>query len=342
MKIGLVYNARPTGYDRNDPALEKHIEGDEWKTTQATGNAVIANGHTVSYFPIDKNIYETLKSARSKLDLIFNLSEGVSAGSDREAHIPMLCEILGIPYTGPGPLSAALILNKARAKEIWRATGVNTADSQLFFTTSDKLDKSLAYPLIVKPSNEGSGIGIKSNAIVNNLTELSRAVNQILTNYHQPALVETYLPGREFTVGLVGNGDDVVTLPIIEINFAGFPSGVPPIDSYEAKFIYGATGMVDMHGTEFCPADVTPELAQMINDLSVRAYLTIGCQDFGRVDIRLDDKGIPHVLEINHPPGMMSDEFEASFVVIAARKYGWTFTQLIGKILSAATTRLEL
>ena len=97
-----------------------------------------------------------------------------------------------------------------------------------------------------------------------------------------------------------------------------------------------------MHATEFCPADVTPKLAKAINDLSLRAYLTIGCLDFGRVDIRLDDKGAPHVLEINHPPGIMSDEFEASFVVIAARKNGWTFEKLVNQILSSAITRLKL
>lgn len=342
MKIGLVYNARPTSYDRSDPRLEKHIEGDEWKTTQATGRAVESNGHAVEYFPVDDNIYERLRAAKSHLDLVFNLAEGLSQGSDREAHIPMFCEILGIPYTGPGPLSSALILNKSRAKEIWRANEVKTADSQLFTTSTDSLRKSLTFPLIVKPSNEGSGIGIKSNSIVKNARELKSSVKLIIEEYHQPALVETYLPGREFTVALVGNGENVVVLPIIEINFAGFPAGAPPIDSYEAKFIYGATGMVDMHGTEFCPADVTPQLAKTINDLAKQAYLTIGCRDFGRVDIRIDGKGIPHVLEINHPPGMMSDEFEASFVVIAAHKHGWTFDKLIKQILDSAITRLRL
>ena len=342
MKIGLVYNARPTGYDRNDPDLEKHIEGDEWKTTEATGKAVESNGHNVEYFPVDESVYERLRAAKPHLDLVFNLAEGLSQGSDREAHIPMICEILGLPYTGPGPLSSALILNKSRAKEIWRANGVKTADSQLFTSPSTKLTKSLSYPLIVKPSNEGSGIGIKSNSIVKNAHELKSSVKLIVEEYRQPALVETYLPGREFTVALVGNGESVVTLPIIEINFAGFPTGAPPIDSYEAKFIYGATGMVDMYGTEFCPADVTPKLAKTINELAKQAYLTIGCRDFGRVDIRLDSMGVPHVLEINHPPGMMSDEFEASFVVIAARKYGWEFEKLINQILNAASTRLGL
>lgn len=342
MKIGLVYNARPTGYDRSDPALEKHIEGDEWKTTEATSRAVERNGHSVEYFPIDDNIYARLRAAKPHLDLVFNLSEGISGGADREAHIPMLCEILGLPYTGPGPLSAALILDKSRAKEIWRANGVRTADSQLFISPTDKLVSSLTYPLIVKPSNEGSGIGIKSNSIVNTQQELRAAVKLITHEYRQPALVETYLSGREFTVALVGNGSSVVTLPIIEINFAGFPKDAPPIDSYEAKFIYGATGMVDMHGTEFCPAIVTTQLAKEINDLSRQAYLTIGCRDFGRVDIRLDAQGTPHVLEINHPPGIMSDEFEASFVVIAARQYGWTFEKLINQILSSAITRLGL
>lgn len=341
MRIGLVYNARPTGYDRNDPALEKHIEGDEWKTTQATGNAVIANGHTVEYFAIDESIYERLKAAKPKLDLVFNLSEGVSGGADREAHIPMLCEILGIPYTGPGPLSAALILNKSRAKEIWRANGVKTADSQLF-SQLPTTNCQLPFPLIVKPSCEGSGIGIKSNSIVKNARELKTAVKLIIEKYHQSALVETYLPGREFTVALIGNGEKVKTLPLIEINFAAFPEGAPPIDSYEAKFVYGATGQAEMQKTEFCPAIVTPKLEKTIGNLAISAYQTIGCRDFGRVDIRLDEGGVPHVMEINHPPGLMSDPFESSFFVIAGRAAGLTFTQIIASILTAAIRRLAL
>lgn len=342
MNIAIVYNARPSGFDRTDPALEKHIEGDEWKTTEATGKAVESNGHTVEYFPVDDNIYERLRAAKSHLDLVFNLSEGLSQGLDREAHIPMLCEILGIPYTGPGPLSSALILNKSRAKEIWRASGVNTADSQLFTSPSEALKKSLTYPLIVKPSNEGSGIGIKSNSIVKNARELKSIVKLIIEEYRQPALVETYLSGREFTVAIIGNGDSLTVLPIVEINFAGLPKDAPAIDSYEAKFVYGATGMVDMHATEFCPAVLTPSLKRAITDLSKAAYTSIGCQDFGRLDIRLDARGIPHVLEINHPPGIMSDPNESSFFTIAGRAAGLTFPQLIGRILDAAISRLGL
>ncbi len=340
MKIALVYNERPSGYDRSDPRLEKHIEGDEWKTIESVGKAIEENGHTVSYFKVDEDIYERLRSAKPNLDLVFNLAEGISAGADREAQLPMICEILGIPHTGPAPLSAALILNKARAKEIWKATGVKTADSQLFISPTTPLKKSLYYPLIVKPSNEGSGIGIKSNSIVKNEQELRAAVKLIIQDYRQPALVETYLSGREFTVALIGNGEDVKTLPIVEINFAGLPEGAPAIDSYEAKFVYGATGVVDMHATEFCPAVVTPKLGKSINDLAIRAYQSIGCLDFGRVDIRLDDKGTPFVLEINHPPGLMSDPFESSFFVIAGRAAGLTFPVLIGQILDSASTRL--
>lgn len=342
MRIALVYNARPEGYDRHDPSLEKYIEGDEWRTIEAIGKAIASHNHAVTYFKIDDQIYEHLKSAKSSIDLIFNLSEGIGGGADREAQIPMLCEIIGIPYTGPGPLSAALILNKSRAKEIWRSCGVTTADSQLFTSPTTALKNSLTYPLIVKPSNEGSGIGIKSNSIVKNDQALRSAVTSIIKKYRQPALVETYLPGREFTVALIGNGDNLISLPIIEINFAGFPEGAPPIDSYEAKFIYGATGMVEMHSTEFCPAVVTPKLEKEINHLAKSAYQTIGCRDYGRVDIRLDAKNVPHVLEINHPPGMMSDEFESSFFVIAARAAGMTFSQTIGKILNSALMRLHL
>lgn len=342
MNIAIVYNERPSNIDRIDPKLEKFIEGDEWKTIEAIGQAASSHGHQVQYFPIDQNIYEKLKKAKKNIDLLFNLSEGVSSGADREAHIPMLAEILGIPYTGPDPLSAALILNKSRAKEIWKANGVRTAHFQLFTSASDQLNSKLTYPLIVKPNGEGSGIGIKSNSIVKNHKELFKVVAHIIGEYKQKALVEEYLPGREFTIGLVGNGQDLITLPIIEINFAAFPKGVPKVDTYEAKFIYGATGLSPMQETEFCPAEVSKSLGKKLNAAAMRAYQTIGCQDFGRVDLRLDGQGNVHVMEINHPPGMMSDPNESSFFTIAARSLGWSFDNLIGQILSSAIKRLKL
>lgn len=344
MRIAVVYNKRPENLDRTDPDLEKHIEGDEWKTIEAIGDAITANNHTVSYLPVDSDLYDNLKAQRSNIDLIFNLSEGISGVADREAHLPMLAELLGIPHTGPGPLTAALILNKYRAKQIWMASGVKTAKSFLV-TSKDEvltLPSNLAYPLLVKPNSDGSGVGIHETSIVNNISELTEAVNHILSDYHQSALIETYLPGREFTVAIVGNAPNQTVLPIIEINFAGLPAGAPAIDSYEAKFVYGATGMVPMHETEFCPAPLTKKLKKEIEDLATAAYSAIGCLDFGRLDIRLDDKGHPHVLEINHPPGLMSDPNESSFFTISARTHGWDFPTLIGHILNAATTRLKL
>ena len=342
MRIAIVYNERPSNLDRHDPTLEKLIEGDEWKTTQAIGEAVHSLGHQCMYYKITDDIYERLKADKQHLDLVFNLSEGINDSKDREAHIPMLCEILKIPYTGPSPLSAALILNKSRAKEIWRANGLTTAASQLLHNTNDKLLNTLTFPLIVKPNGEGSGIGIKDTSVVNNKKEFTVAVHNIINHYHQPALVETYLSGREFTVAIVGNDLDLTVLPIIEINFAAFPLGSVPIDSYDAKFVYGATGMSDMHATEFCPAILNKRLEKKIVDLSKAAYLAIGCRDFGRLDIRLDAHDEPHVLEINHPPGLMSDPAESSFFTISARTYGWDFPTLINKILNSAILRLNL
>lgn len=342
MHIALVYNLRPTDLDRTDPRLEAGIEGDEWKTIEAIGNSLISLGHTLTYFQINDSIYERLKSAKSDLDLLFNLSEGISSGSDREAQIPMICEILGIPYTGPGPLSAALILNKSRAKEVWSAHGVPTAKSQLFVTPADPLAHTLHYPLIVKPNGEGSGMGIKSNSIVTNEVELRTSLIDLLATYSNGALVEEYLGGREFTIALVGNGDSLITLPIIEINFDVFPEGAPRIDTYEAKFVYGATGLSPMEETEFCPADVTPELAQELNQAAIAAFKTIGCRDFGRVDLRLGADQKVYVLEINHPPGLMSDPNEMSFFNIAAKEYGWDLNHLVEAIITAATKRLNI
>lgn len=344
MRIAVVYNKRPENLGRTDPDLEKHIEGDEWKTIEAIGSAITANNHSVSYIPVDTNLYDNLKAQKKDIDLIFNLSEGIGGVADREAHLPMLAELLRIPHTGPGPLTAALILNKYRAKQIWMASGVKTAESFLVTNSEDSLPTShnLTYPLLVKPNSDGSGIGIHETSIVKNINDLKKAVKRILSEYHQSALVETYLPGREFTVAIVGNSPYLTVLPIIEINFAGLPSGAPAIDSYEAKFVYGATGMVPMHETEFCPAPLTPKLKKEIEDLSIAAYSSIGCLDFGRLDIRLDDKGHPHVLEINHPPGLMSDPNESSFFTISARTHGWDFPTLIGHILNSAITRLKL
>lgn len=344
MRIAVVYNQRPESLGRNDPDLEKHIEGDEWKTIKAIGDAIAANHHTISYLPVDADLYNNLTKQKDNIDLIFNLSEGISGIADREAHLPMLAELLGIPHTGPGPLTAALILNKYRAKQIWMASGVKTAESFLVSNPSDSLalPKSLTYPLLVKPNSDGSGIGIHETSIVKNVKELKNAVSHIISHYHQSALIELYLPGREFTVAIIGNTPNLTVLPIIEINFAGLPSGAPAIDSYEAKFVYGATGLVPMHETEFCPAPLTPKLKKEIVDLSIAAYTSIGCLDFGRLDIRLDAKGVPHVLEINHPPGLMSDPNESSFFTISARTHGWDFPTLIGHILDVTITRLKL
>ena len=341
MRIAICYNQRPDSLDRNDPKLESHIEGDEWKTIESIGKAAEANGHAVFYIPFDKNIFSTLQKRKKDIDLILNLAEGDESVADREAQLPMLAEFLKIPHTGPGPLSSALILNKARAKEIWRANNISTANWQLTDSPQFTLSPHLNFPLIVKPNSSGSGIGIHSSSIVHNKLELLEAVSTVINKYHQAALIETMLSGREFTVSIVGNSQDLTVLPIIEINFKGFPKDAPPIDSYEAKFIYGATGEVPMDSTEICPARLTEDLKTNIISLAKNAYLTIGCQDFGRLDIRLDDNNIPYVLEINHPPGLMSDPNESSFFTISARSQGWDFNTLIGNILKSAISRLK-
>jgi D-alanine-D-alanine ligase len=212
----------------------------------------------------------------------------------------------------------------------------------LFTNLDDKLIKDLAFPLIVKPNSEGSGIGIKSNSIVKNQKELSLAIATILDKYHQPALVEEFLPGREFTVAIIGNGKEAFTLPIVEVNFEAFPKDVPRVDTFEAKFVYGATGVAEMTKTEFCPAPVTDKLAKEINRAALSAYHTIGCLDFGRVDLRMGTDDKVYVMEINHPPGLMSDENESSFFTIAGRAAGFTFPQMMGKILDAAISRLGI
>jgi D-alanine-D-alanine ligase len=308
----------------------------EWDTEE-TVNALrdaIAERYTVLMVDANEQAYATLLAARP--DFVFNIAEGLH-GASREAQVPAILEMLQIPYLGSDPLTLGICLDKARAKEILAYHKIPTAGFNVIRSMNDFEDIRLKFPAMVKPLHEGSSKGIYNSCVVRNPDELATEVKIILDNYNQPALVEDFLPGREFTVAMLGNGDDVQVLPIIEMKFDALPEGVNPIYSYEAKWIWDQRdNPLDAYE---CPAKLSGPLKAEIERVCKEAYRVLNCRDWSRVDIRLDAHGTPNVLEINPLPGILPNPEDNSSFPKAARAQGMSYNQLINAVLDIAMKR---
>ncbi len=308
----------------------------EWDTVE-TVNAVrdaIAERYDVVMIEANEMAFEKFRTLRP--DFVFNIAEGMY-GVSREAQIPAMLEMLQIPYLGSDPLTLGICLDKARAKEILSHHKIPTAGFSVIGSMNDFEDVRLKFPAMVKPLHEGSSKGIYNSCVVHNPDELANEVKIILDTYNEPALVEDFLPGREFTVGMLGNGDDVQVLPIVEIKFDALPSGVNPIYSYEAKWIWDQTeSPLDIFE---CPAQLNEPLKQDISRICRDAYRILKCRDWSRIDVRLDAHGRPNILEINPLPGILPKVEDNSCLPKAARAAGLSYNQLINAALDAAMKR---
>jgi D-alanine-D-alanine ligase len=193
------------------------------------------------------------------------------------------------------------------------------------------------FPAIVKPLHEGSSKGIYDSCVVRTKEELEREAQIVLSTYEQPALVEEFLPGREFTVALLGNGDSLRTLPIVELKFDALPPGVNPIYSYEAKWIWDRSEKpLDIFQ---CPAVLEQSLRDEIESMCRSAFRVLNCRDWARIDVRLDADGRPHILEINPLPGILPRPEDNSCFPKAARAAGMSYNRLINTVLDIAMNR---
>jgi D-alanine-D-alanine ligase len=193
---------------------------------------------------------------------------------------------------------------------------------------------------LVKPILEGSSKGVTDKALVRNRRTLVRQVDWVLSTYNQPALIEEFLPGREFTVALLGNGSSLRVLPIVEINLDTLPSGVNPIYSYEAKWVWDTEEKpLDIFT---CPAQLEPLLQRQIEELCKKAFRVLGCRDWCRIDVRLDACGLPQIIELNPLPGILPRPEQNSCFPKAARAAGLSYEQLILGVVDAAVERLQL
>lgn len=333
-RIGFTFNVKPRGAPGAEPAGadERYIEWEDEATIAAVEAALARCGEVVRLEAGD-DLPLRLREARP--DIVFNIAEGL-AGPNREAHVPALCEFWSIPYTGSDPMALALCLDKGRTKEILAHHRVPTAD----FTVvggPEELDGFAQWPAMVKPVHEGSSMGITRSSYCASRDEGVRAVAAVAGRYRQPAIVESYLPGREFTCGILGNGREARALPIVEVDFAALPAGALPIYSYEAKWIWDRPEKpLDIFR---CPAEVSGELAAAIERTALAAYRVLRCRDWARVDLRCDARGVPQVLEVNPLPGIHPDPAMNSCLPKAARVAGLDYDEMILTVLRAGAAR---
>lgn len=343
MKIALLYNQKP-GSDGAPPgALDEYAEWDNPQTIQAVAHALGERHEVVTLDCGPARLPELVhRLIREEPDICFNMVEGIGAPS-REAQVPALLEMLGLRYTASDVLTLATTLDKARTKEILAVHHIPTPHSWLVHTPSQLaalLAENPPFPLIVKPLHEGSSKGIFERSVVGCEEELRRQVSEVTGCYGQPAFVETFLPGREFTVALLGNGDTVEVLPIVEILFDHLPQDCKRIYSYEAKWLWDDPSRpVEVF---HCPAKLTPMLQTEIQTLCRRAYQALRCRDWARIDVRLDALGRASVLEINPLPGILPDPAAHSCFPLAARTAGLSYAQLINRVLDEALMRYGL
>lgn len=338
MNLAFTFNLRHTKPSLKNCQAMEEAEFDEPSTIKGISQALKKLGHKVLLIEADENAYLKFKKLKSKIDLVFNIAEGIY-GQDREAQVPSMLEMLRIPYLGSKSLTQAICLNKALTKEILAYHGIPTANFQLFKTGEEKLRKDLKFPLLVKPNYEGSSKGIFQNSFVRNESQMRKKVKEVITGYKQSALVEEFLKGREFTVGLIGN-KPVEVLPPAELNFSVLPKNFLPMDSYEIKWL--VDNPESEAQTVICPAKIDKNLWCKIKEICLKAKEVLEILDWCRIDLRLDKEGTPNILEINQIPGIIPDPKENSRLPLAARAAGYTYEEMLGKIIKAACQRYNL
>lgn len=318
-----------------EPPPDLLAECDSDETIKAVQQA-LQKYHQV--IPIESDEQAYLRLLEERPDLVFNIAERLF-GPNRESHIPTICEVLNIPYTGSDPLTLGICLDKSRAKEILSYYGI---PNPKFWVVEDdeEIPADITFPTIVKPLYEGSSKGIKNNSVVESLDELKFKVAEIKKLYNQPAIVERFLTGREFTVGVLGNYPELEILPIVEIDHSQLPPGAKPIYSYEAKWVWDTP---DKPLEIFrCPAEISAELQNKIESVVKETCRILRIKDWARIDLRLDENGEPNVLEINPLPGILPNPEDNSCLPKAARAAGYSYDQLINRVVFEACKRYGL
>lgn len=325
MLIGMTYDLKDD-YLKEGYEPESVAECDSLVTIDAIDAALQKLGHQTVRIGNVKALVARLAEGR-RWDLVFNIAEGLF-GLLRESQIPALLDAYQIPYVFSEGFVLAICLHKGFTKEVVRKAGVATADFCTLSHPEDYKKVDLPYPLFLKPVAGGTGIGITASSKVTNPGQLKSVSQAMLAAYEQPVLVETYLSGREFTVGITGTGDDAVSTGVMEIIIDHQSDG--GIYSYKTKQEYVTTTRYEK-----------PEAAawKACEAVALAAWQALGCRDGGRVDVKMDEKGVVHFLEVNPLAGLHPID---SDLPILSRMHGLSYDELIARIVHSAQKRLGL
>jgi len=323
MIIGLTYDLRQDYLDAGY-GLEETAEFDKPDTIEGIETALQSLGHETRRIGNIKSLVGRL-AAGERWDLVFNICEGMF-GLGREAQVPALLDAYEIPYTFSGPLILALALDKGLTKRVLRSFGVPTPDFAVVATPADIAAVDLPLPLFVKPVAEGTGKGIDARSKINTRKQLQEVCAALLKKFRQPVLVEAYLPGREFTVGITGSGDDARAIGVMEVmlNAEAEANAYSYInkEQYEERVQYA-----------LAPKKESAACA----DVALRAWRGLDCLDGGRVDVKMDRDGVVNFIEVNPLAGLNPTH---SDLPILCRLQGISYQELIGRILDSAIGRL--
>ena len=314
---------------------EFQVEYDPPDTIEKVKQGIEYAGHEYLFIEGDETAYDRLRELRP--DMVLNRAEGIR-GDSRESHIPAFCEMLGIPYVGAGVLTTAICLDKPTTKMILEFNDVQTAPFQVFIEADDPLKAEVGLPMILKPSQEGSSMGINWDSVVSDEASLRRKLGEMLENYRQPILGERYIDGREFTTGLIGNygpGEEPLFLKVLEIDFTKFPEGLGNVLGQAAKTTF------DSSDHYVCPAQIPETLRRRLEAASRRVFRVLDIKDWVRLDWRLDADGRLYFLEANPLPGIdaVEEEDEYSFYPMMALASGFTYDEMIKRVIDAALKR---
>lgn len=314
---------------------EFQVEYDPPDTIERVKKGIEYAGHEYLFIEGDEDAYDSLRTL--KPDMVLNRAEGIR-GESRESQIPAFCEMLDIPFVGSGIMSTAICLDKPTTKMILEFNGVQTAPFQVFTAVDDPLEQGVGLPLILKPSREGSSMGINWDNVVFDEAALRVKLGEMLETYRQPILGERYIDGREFTTGLLGNyipGEEPWFLSVLEVDFSRFPDGLGNVLGQKAKTIF------DTSDHYVCPANIPESLRQRLEEASLKAFKALDIKDWVRFDWRMDGDGEIYFLEANPLPGIdaVEEEDEYSFYPMMALASDMTYDEMIKQLIEAAFRR---
>lgn len=326
--VGLTYDLKTEyKFKKGDPP-DANAEFDHPSTIDVIAHAIESGGYRVKKIG---NVMDVLdKIEHLNVDIVFNISEGLS-GRNRESQVPLLLEMAGIPFVGADALTLGLTLDKVMAKKIFIAENIPTPKFlEVKNVDSTVLDTDhLKFPLIVKPRFEGSSKGLSESSRVENMEGFKKQTEYIIDLYKQPALIEEFISGQEFTVALIGN-DQPEVLPVVQLKIDG---------KLRLNDKFYTFARISSNRVEYiCPAHISQDLKNKIASLALKTFNAVECCDFGRVDFRVDNEGNVYVLEINPLPSLSTEDV---FPVVA-KAVGISYNEIVVRILNSAMKRYKI